>query len=192
MCLNKKANCSEKIGQTKFNLLAGESEAKFRNIRTVYESKTDVFDGFGADDDVAWWPTEEISSLAAKFPLLRPPCCLLFSLHARVYLTFPLFETYGYGRLCDRCDYMETAFFAIVCDCLPSAIRDLRSSAIIWKPALRIFHLLQLTLKCSLYSEKKYGKNYFPDKSWPIFYVIDTKITFAVHDVCVLEIYKPW
>ena len=42
-----------KIGQTKFNLSAGESEAKFRNIRTVYESKTDVFDGFGADDNVA-------------------------------------------------------------------------------------------------------------------------------------------
>ena len=35
------------------------------------------------------------------------------------------------------CDYMETALFAIVCD-LRSAIRDrLRSSAIIWKPALR-------------------------------------------------------
>ena len=47
---------------------------------------------------------------------------LLFSLHARVYLTFPLTKTYGYGRLCDRCDYMETAFFAIVCDCLRSAI----------------------------------------------------------------------
>ena len=45
-------------------------------------------------------------------------------------------KTYGYGRLCDRCDYMETAFFAIVCDCLRSAICDLRSSAIIWKPAL--------------------------------------------------------
>ena len=35
---------------------------------------------------------------------------------ARVYLTFPLTKTYGYGRLCDRCNYMETAFFAIVCD----------------------------------------------------------------------------
>ena len=36
------------------------------------------------------------------------------------------------------CDYMETVLFAIVCD-LRSAIRDrLRSSAIIWKPALRI------------------------------------------------------
>ena len=34
------------------------------------------------------------------------------------------------------CDYMETALFAIVCD-LRFAIRDrLRSSAIIWKPAL--------------------------------------------------------
>ena len=34
------------------------------------------------------------------------------------------------------CDYMETTLFAIVCD-LRFAIRDrLRSSAIIWKPAL--------------------------------------------------------
>ena len=34
------------------------------------------------------------------------------------------------------CDYMETSLFAIVCD-LRFAIRDrLRSSAIIWKPAL--------------------------------------------------------
>ena len=50
---NKKANCWDKIGQ-KFNLSAGEAEAKFRNIRTGYsriKSKTDVFDGFGADDD---------------------------------------------------------------------------------------------------------------------------------------------
>ena len=54
--------------------------------------------------------------------LPRSRCCLLFSLHARVYLTFPLTKTYGYGRLCDRCNYMETAFFAIVCDCLRSAI----------------------------------------------------------------------
>ena len=35
------------------------------------------------------------------------------------------------------CDYMETALFAIVYD-LRSVIRDrLRSSAIIWKPALK-------------------------------------------------------
>ena len=69
--------------------------------------------------------------------LPRSRCFLLFSLHALVHLTFPLTKTYGYGRLCDRCDYMETAFFAIVCDCLRSAICDLRSSAIIWKPAFR-------------------------------------------------------
>ena len=47
-----------------------------------------------------------------------------FSLHACVYLTFPLTDTYGYGRLCDRCDYMDTAFFAIICDCFGSVIRD--------------------------------------------------------------------
>ena len=61
----------------------------------------------------------------SALPRLR--CCLLFSLHARVYLTFPLTKTYGYGRLCDRCDYslyVETAFLAIVCDCLRSAICD--------------------------------------------------------------------
>ena len=41
------------------------------------------------------------------------------------------------------CDYMETALFAIVCD-LRFAIRDrLRSSAIIWKPAL--IEILQTT-----------------------------------------------
>ena len=54
--------------------------------------------------------------------LPRSRCCLLFSLHARVYLTFSLTKTYACGRLCDRCDYMETAFFAIVCDCLRSTI----------------------------------------------------------------------
>ena len=52
MCLNKKGQLLGKIGQAKFNLSAGKSEAEFRNITTVYESKTDVFDGFGADDDV--------------------------------------------------------------------------------------------------------------------------------------------
>ena len=70
-------------------------------------------------------------------------CCLLFSLRARVYLTFPLTKTYGYGGLCDRCDYMETAFFAIVCDCLRSAICDLRSSAIVcdhMETSLKIEH----------------------------------------------------
>ena len=76
--------------------------------------------------------------------LPRSRCCLLFSLHARVYLTFPLTKKEGYGRLCDRCNYMETAFFAIVCDCLRSAICDrLRSTAIIWKPAFKAgFHMI--------------------------------------------------
>ena len=81
------------------------------SARIFSEPKTDVFDGFGVHHDVASWPTGEISLLAAKLPLPRPPCCLLFSLHARVYLTLPLTKTYSYGRLCDRCDYMETAFF---------------------------------------------------------------------------------
>ena len=54
---NKKANCWDKIGK-KFNLSAVEAKANFRNIRTVLrtvviESKTDVFDGFGTEDEVA-------------------------------------------------------------------------------------------------------------------------------------------
>ena len=135
---HKKANCNcwNKIGQ-KFNLSAGEAEAKFRNIRTVYARylkrlKT-LPSGSRRDavprefQNLQWLNT----LLAAKLPLPRPPWCLLFSLHARVYLTLPLIKTYGYGRLCDRCDYMETDFFAIVCDCLRSAICDLRSSVIV-------------------------------------------------------------
>ena len=54
---NKKANCWDEMGQ-KFNLSAVEAMANFPNIRTVLrtvviESKIDVFNGFGADDDVA-------------------------------------------------------------------------------------------------------------------------------------------
>ena len=75
---NKQSNTWEKIGE-KFNFSAAEAEVKLRNIRTAYgrhlkrlktlpsgsgrdavprsenfcEPKTDVFDGFEADDDVA-------------------------------------------------------------------------------------------------------------------------------------------
>ena len=86
---HKKANCWDKIGQ-KFDLSAGEAEAKFRNIRTAYGQPTRA-------------------------------CIFDTSADQNVWL----------GRLCDRCDYMETAFFAIVWDCLRSAICDLRSSAIV-------------------------------------------------------------
>ena len=96
----------DKIGQ-KFYLSAGEAVAKFRNISwSPYDR---------ADDD-------SLRRFACGISALPSRCCLLFSLNARVYFTFPLTKTYGYSRLCDRCNYMETAFFAIVCDCLRSAI----------------------------------------------------------------------
>ena len=63
---DKNTNSWKKIGE-KFNLSAAEAEVKFRNIRTAHvwkgqvlvssrifcEPKTDVFDSFEADDDVA-------------------------------------------------------------------------------------------------------------------------------------------
>ena len=122
---NKKANWWDKIGQ-KFNLLAGEAEAKFRNIRAVYgryRIQNQCFRRF-----CSWRRRRFMTNRRSRFAcskisaLPHSQCCLLFSLHAHIYLTFPLTKTYGYGRLCDRCDYMETAFFAIVCDCLRSTI----------------------------------------------------------------------
>ena len=78
------------------------------------ESKTDVSFGFEADLVVALGLKEEINLLAPKFPPRCPPFCLLWfsrEHNARVHLTFPLNEIYGYSWLCNR----------------------LRSSAIIWK-----------------------------------------------------------
>ena len=123
---NKKANCWDKIGQ-KFYLSAGEAEAKFRNIRTAcgrYRIPAKPMFSTVLELTKTRFMTKRRSKFACgKISALpRSRCCLLFSLHARVYLTFPLTKTYGYGRLCDRCNYMETAFFAIVCDCLRSAI----------------------------------------------------------------------
>ena len=101
-------------------------EAKFCNIRTVHDRywiQNRCFRRFWS-----WRWRRFMTNRRSKFAcrkisaLPHSRCCLLFSLHARVYLTFPLTKTYGYDRLCDRCDYMETAFFVIVCDCLRSAI----------------------------------------------------------------------
>ena len=57
------------------------------------------------------------------------------------------------------CDYMETALFAIVCD-LRFAIGDsLRSSAIIWKPALTpqtwLFHVVALLTTAKKWTKMK-------------------------------------
>ena len=137
---HKKANCWNKIDQ-KFNLSAGEAEAKFRNIRTAYgrylkRLKT-LPSGSGRDavprefKNLQWLNphinkfacSKTSSSTSAMLFALQPTRACIFGTSAD--------QNVWLGRLCDRCDYMETAFFAIVCDCLRSAICDLRSSAIV-------------------------------------------------------------
>ena len=86
---------------------------------SIFESKTDVSFGYETDVVVALGRKEETHLLAAESPPRCPPCCLLWfsrEHNARVHLTFPLNEMYGYSRLCDR----------------------LQSSAIIRKPAFNV------------------------------------------------------
>ena len=142
---NKKARYWDKIGQ-KIHLSAEEAEAKFLTHKNCIRSLSNPKPMFSTVLDLATTRlimTNRRSKFACSkiSALPRSRCCLLFSLHARVYLTFSLTKTYACGRLCDCCDYMETAFFAIVCDCLRSSICALRSSAIIWKPAFIMFFL---------------------------------------------------
>ena len=60
--------------------------------------------------------------------LPRSRCCLLFSLHTRVYLTFPLTKTYGYGRALRSLLLYRNSLF---CDRLRLfAICDLRSTIV--------------------------------------------------------------
>ena len=124
---NKKANCWDKIGQ-KFYLSGWGSGGQISQHKNCVRSLSNPKPMFSTvlELTTARFMTNRRSKFACgKISALpRSRCCLLFSLHARVYLTFPLTKTYGYGRLCDRCDYMEIAFFAIVCDCLRSAICD--------------------------------------------------------------------
>ena len=132
---NKKASYWDKIGQM-IHLSAEEVEAKFLQRKNCIRSLSNPKPMF--------WTVLELATTrlimanrrrkfaCSKISVLsRSRCCLLFSLHARVYLTFSLTKRYACGRLCDGCDYMETAFFAIVCDCLRSTICDLRSFAIV-------------------------------------------------------------
>ena len=131
---NKKASYWDKIGQ-KIHLSAEEAEAKFLEHKNCIRSLSNPKPMFSTVLELATIRlimTNRRSKFACSkiSAIPRPRCCLLFSLHARVYLTFSLTETFACGRLCDRCDYMETAFFAIVCDCLRSAICDLRSTIV--------------------------------------------------------------
>ena len=125
------------VRNTKFPQQCVESPKCLSLHEYFSNSKTDVSFAFEADDAVASGLKEEVNLLAAKFPPRCPPCCF-----AKI---LPRAQcTYTFDISADRnvwlqpalrsfavvCDYMETALFAIVC--------DLRSSAIIWKPALRI------------------------------------------------------
>ena len=107
---NKKANCWKEIGE-KFNLSVAEAEVLKKVLKLTMTSLKGL--------------TEEINLLAAKFPPRLPPCCLLRSSrqhNARVILTLLLTENICNSRLCDRCDYMETTPFTIVCDRLRSSL----------------------------------------------------------------------
>ena len=123
---NKKASYCDKIGQ-KIHLSAEEAEAKFLQHKNCIRSLSNPKPMFSTVLELATtrlFTTNKRSKCACSkiSALPRSRCCLLFSLYARVYLTFSLTKTYACGRLCDRCHFMETAFFAIVCDCLRSAI----------------------------------------------------------------------
>ena len=115
---------------------AEEAEAKFLQHENCIRSLSNPKPMFSTVLELATTRlimTKRRSKFACS-KISAPPrwqCCLLFSLHARVYLAFSMTKTYACGRLCDRCDYIETASFAIVCDCFRSAICDLRSSAIV-------------------------------------------------------------
>ena len=111
---------------------------------------------FGAGRDV---PRElqnrltkkRINLLAATFLPRRTPFCLLrFSRwhNARVILTLPLSEMYATVGSAIACDRLRLYGNNSLCDRLRSAIRDrLRSSAIIWKPALKNVELVMKIVK---------------------------------------------
>ena len=77
-----------------------------------------------------------VVALELKEEIKCPLCCLLWfsrEHNARVHMTFPLNEMYGYSRLCDR--LRSSAIIWKHFSLWSSAIRyRLRSFAIIWKP----------------------------------------------------------
>ena len=139
---HKKANCWNKIGQ-KFNSSAGEAEAKFRNIRTVYGRHLKRLktlpsgsrrDAVPREFQNLQWLSPHInkfacsktsSSMSAMLFALQPTRACIFDTSAdqNVWLRSALrsLRLYGNSFFCDR-----LRLFAIC---------DLRSSAIIWKPA---------------------------------------------------------
>ena len=139
---HKKANCCNKIGQ-KFNLSAGEAEAKFRNIKTMYGrylKRLKTLPSRSGRDAVPrefqnlQWLNPQInkfacsktsSSTSAMLFALQPTRACIFDTSAdqNVWLRSALrsLRLYGNSFFCDR--------LRLFC--------DLRSSAIIWKPAFK-------------------------------------------------------
>ena len=143
---HKKANCWNKIGQ-KFNLSAGEAEARFRNIRTVYgrylkRLKT-LPSGSGRDA-----VPREFQNLQWLNPHINKFACskTSSSASAMLFALQPTRACIRHFRWSKRMATVGSAIVAIIwkqlfCDRLRLfAIYDrLRSSAIIWKPALTSF-----------------------------------------------------
>ena len=129
---HKKANCWNKIGQ-KFNLSAGEAEARFRNIRTVYgrylkRLKT-LPSGSGRDAvprefQNLQWLNPHINKFACS-KTSSSASAMLFALqhsrHARVSDTSADQNVWLRSALRSLRLY-GNSFFAIVCDCLRSTI----------------------------------------------------------------------
>ena len=115
---NKKASYCDKIGQ-KIHLSAEEAEAKFLQHKNCIRSLSNPKPVLELVTTRLIMTNRRSKFACSKF---SAPPRLLFSLHARVYLTFSLTKTYTCGRLCDRCDYMETAFFVIVCDNMETSL----------------------------------------------------------------------
>ena len=152
---HKKSNSWEKIGK-KFNLIG-----LFMNIFQIQNRCSLRFWSWRCRR----FRTKRRNKFAAKFPPLCPPCCLLWfsrEHNARVHLTFPLNEMYGYSLPCDRLR--------------SSAIRD--HGYLVAKSAWHLPFLLLLTcsysvrLICDIYLRKTYS-------SWCTARAVDRWSNFA-------------
>ena len=135
---NKKASYWDKIGQ-KIHLSAEEAEAKFLQhttcIRSLSPNPKPMFLTVLELATTRLIMTNRKSKFAGSkiSALPRSRCCLLFSLHARA-----IFDVFADRNVCLRSALRSLRLYgnSLFCDRLRLfAICDLRSSAIIWKPA---------------------------------------------------------
>ena len=103
---NKEASYREKVGQ-KIHLSAEKAEAKFLQHKNCIRSLWNPKSMFSTVLELATTRlimTNRRSKFACSkiSALPRSRCCLLFSLHARVYLTFSLTKTRGVARISRR------------------------------------------------------------------------------------------